>query len=168
MNRARPRGTKPTPKSTGLRMLKLLRTQKNRKLGMQQSGMGDAKRKLGICGMYQAVLACPEDLGVALFSSLPTAQREEAVEGLLVAHSAARPAPVRLRVHMFSVACKDCGPAPTHDAQVRANGRKPLLLAGCITGLSFPARVARAYLSCLSANVVVKCFSVHSTVAKLL
>lgn len=43
----------------------------------------------------------PSDLGVALFSSLPTAEREEAVEGLLVALSAARPAPVRLRVHMF-------------------------------------------------------------------
>ena len=43
----------------------------------------------------------PSELGVALFSSLPTAEREEAVEGLLVALSAARPAPVRLRVHMF-------------------------------------------------------------------
>ncbi len=43
----------------------------------------------------------PSQLGIALFSSLPDAQRDEAVEGLLVCLSAARPAPVRLRAHLF-------------------------------------------------------------------
>ena len=43
----------------------------------------------------------PSQLGSALFSSLPEGERDEAVEGLLVCLSAALPAPVRLRAHLF-------------------------------------------------------------------
>jgi DEAD/DEAH box helicase domain-containing protein len=43
----------------------------------------------------------PSRLGVELFSSLPDAEREEAAEGLLICLSAACPAPVRLRAHLF-------------------------------------------------------------------
>jgi ATP-dependent helicase YprA (DUF1998 family) len=43
----------------------------------------------------------PSYLGEALFASLPEAERAAATEGLLVCLSAARPAPIRIRAHMF-------------------------------------------------------------------
>ncbi len=43
----------------------------------------------------------PSQLGARLFPALPDAERAEATEGMLVCLSAARPAPVRLRAHLF-------------------------------------------------------------------
>ena len=43
----------------------------------------------------------PFKLGERLFPVLPDTERDEAIEGVLVCLSAARPAPVRLRAHLF-------------------------------------------------------------------
>jgi ATP-dependent helicase YprA (DUF1998 family) len=43
----------------------------------------------------------PSHLGEALFASLPETERGAATEGLLVCLSAARPAPIRIRAHLF-------------------------------------------------------------------
>ncbi len=43
----------------------------------------------------------PSQLGIRLFPALPDTERAEATEGVLVCLSAARPAPVRLRAHLF-------------------------------------------------------------------
>lgn len=43
----------------------------------------------------------PSQLGARLFPALPEAERAEAIEGVLVCLSAARPAPMRLRAHLF-------------------------------------------------------------------
>ncbi|MFH1719877.1 MAG: DEAD/DEAH box helicase [Planctomycetota bacterium] len=43
----------------------------------------------------------PSQLGSSLFPMLPDADRADATEGVLVCLSAARPAPVRLRTHLF-------------------------------------------------------------------
>lgn len=83
----------------------------------------------------------PSELAGALFSSLPAEEREEAVEGLLVALSAARPAPVRLRAHLFfrSVqgmwACTNpqCTDLPTRQevTPVGSLYHQPLLSCAC-------------------------------------
>lgn len=43
----------------------------------------------------------PSQLGIRLFPALSDIERAEAIEGMLVCLSAARPAPVRLRAHLF-------------------------------------------------------------------
>src|SRR5439155_25553071 len=68
--------------------------------GVLRSEAGEALR--AVCHANGTLVPqTPLQLGVSLFSSLPEAERDEAAEGLLVCLSAALPAPVRLRAHLF-------------------------------------------------------------------
>ena len=65
-----------------------------------RSEAGEALR--AACQVNGAIVPqTPSQLGSTLFSSLPETEREEAVEGMLICLSAALPAPVRLRAHLF-------------------------------------------------------------------
>jgi len=65
-----------------------------------RSQAGDALR--ASCQVNESsVPQSPSQLGLTLFPALPDAERAEATEGLLVCLSAAHPAPVRLRAHLF-------------------------------------------------------------------
>jgi DEAD/DEAH box helicase domain-containing protein len=65
-----------------------------------RSRAGDALR--ASCQVNESTVPqSASQLGLTLFPALPAAERDEAIEGLLVCLSAARPTPVRLRAHFF-------------------------------------------------------------------
>ena len=65
-----------------------------------QSQAGEALR--AACHVNsQPVPQPPSQLGATMFPGLPAGERDEAIEGLLVGLSAARPVPMRLRAHFF-------------------------------------------------------------------
>ncbi|MEW6402720.1 MAG: DEAD/DEAH box helicase [Chloroflexota bacterium] len=83
----------------------------------------------------------PTQLGTTLFPILPDAERADAVEGLLTCLSAARPAPIRLRAHLFFRSVQGLW-ACSNPQCTQANGRaipapvgrlyhQPVLSCGC-------------------------------------
>jgi hypothetical protein len=66
----------------------------------------------------------PSELGEILFPLLPDAERDQATEGLLLCTSAARPAPVRLRGHLFFRSVQGIW-ACTNPRCTRAANRQP-------------------------------------------